>query len=835
MGGGSGSVNSNLVIPEYKYRGPPRKEINDPMISNNERKINGKRYYEENNPDNKSNYNNKDRGNNKARKFVKTQSYDRAETYVQKPGDPIIDLKLYNPRPPPRKYKEGEYPHPAKFYPNIVQNPMNPVSYARNYNNERFGGPTFKKIDINIGGVSNNHVKTSLFFEDVLPVADVQSSFKSTGERITLYEYIRTIMFPHGDGVDRPIDDKNYNLLSHIKFMDMNPYNASRLSNNPYRGLPYGFLLYRSCYPIKKDDRSASAVCARDSTGVNVRIYRLTEGAYNINNGGTGKVTNYDQWREMIFYDYVKDHIVREKKCPNFPIMYGYNITINSNINFDDVNDLNKTKNLNGNNITIYKAPINRKVITNAPITTQPNSKIENAIINAITDNVVTSENPHISSSGHVIGDINPIVSPSNLLIKEYDDEPNTLRRTYTNDVATGNRVISIDTDSLTVMTPVNEYITSIMPDFGAPVLGTVEMHKVSKDADTREYKTVFDIDCNDKVNVEETQKMIEDLTYAGKVVVALTEAPNYNIIEWTRKKYRSEGNVQTMIDTGFRAKHVWESIIFQMMAGIYALQKSGIAIRDFCLERNVFIKDIQNRGKTTNYWKYRIDGIDYFVPNYGYIVLIDSNYRDFDNDVENKEEANETRARKLVGKIFGDDITKSENDIDTLSRKSLKCSVNRDTFGRDFINTNGMPPPKEILDLLANITADIDTSNDNNVGYYIRKHMTMFINNRVGTLLQDIEVTNVMKGAAKDFKNGEIVVMNDKEGRERFVIHVNTNDSVSTIITRNGSANDGEFIENRVPVSSLIKYSLVSPIEQNYNSIGSNMGEDSILDTYNL
>lgn len=821
-----GGANNDFVIPEYKYKGPPRKEINDPHITNNEKRTHGARKYE--NVEAKS----RDKGSNVSKKYSAPPRYNKAEQYVSKPGDPIIDLKMYAPRPPPRQPKPGQYPHPSSFYPNIVQNPMNPMSYARNYNNERFGGPVFKEYNININGVSGDHVVTSLFYEDVLPVRDARASFNTVSERNTLYEYIRSIMFPHGDGSDRPIDNKNYNLLSHLKFMDMNPYNASRLSNNPYKGLPYGFLLYRSCYPIRRDERTASSVCSINSTGVNVRIYRLTEGAYNVNNGGTGEVANYDQWREMIYYDFVKEHIVRENKCPNFAVMYGYNITLNSNINFDNVNDLNKNKNLNGNTITVFNKPMTQTVITNVPSSgTHPVSVAENALINAISENAVNRNNPHITSEGHIISDINPIVSPNAIIVDErkgdYADVP---RKVGTNVITTESMTMVSD---INVVTPVREIVTSVETFAPIDAFGTeLEVHKVTKDDDLREYNTLIDFPCDDKD--KPIEKVIEDLTYAGKVIVALTEAPNYNIIHWARKKYNSEGNVRKMTDTGFRPTHVWESVIFQIMAGIYAMQKSGIAIRDFCLERNVFIKDVQTRGKVATYWKYRIDGIDYFVPNYGYVVLIDSNYRDFDNDVENSKEADKNRKRKLVGKIFGDNV--SENDIDAINMRSLKCAMTRNTFGRDFINTDGIPPPKEILDMFSRISTDIDTRKVNNVGYYIRKHMTMFINNRVGTLLRARDETNnVMTGSVKDFREGEIVVMPDREGRNRFVVHVSTKDEISTIITRKGSGVDGEFIENEVPVSSLIKYSLVEPIVQNYNSKGSNMGEESILETYNL
>ena len=41
------------------------------------------------------------------------------------------------------------------------------------------------------------------------------------------------------------------NLLSYVKFMELNPYHSDKLTNNPYKSLPDRMLIYRSCYPIR--------------------------------------------------------------------------------------------------------------------------------------------------------------------------------------------------------------------------------------------------------------------------------------------------------------------------------------------------------------------------------------------------------------------------------------------------------------------------------------------------------------------------------------------------------------------------------------------------------
>lgn len=709
-------VEDKYIIPEYRE---PR---NNPMIPKEQKKI-----------------------------FAQNVA-DRPK-YTPKAEEPMLNLQLYQQKPKPRPKPES-YPHPAVFYPNYTPNPFNPVEYANFMNATRYGqfggpvgGPVFKEYNINIGGVAGSHVKTSMLFEDALPVKNIQASFSSMGERNTVYEYIRSIMFSKGDGEDLPIEDSNYNLLSHLKFMDMNPYNASRFFNNPYRGLPYGFLLFRSCYPIRHDERTASAICARNSTGINVRIYRMTEGAHQVNRNAQ-KMEQHDLWREMAFYDYIKDQIVKSKICPNFTIMYGYNITLNSQIDFESINSIDKTKGYHDDYMR--------------------HSQMTSGL----------SRNP------------------SSITAAKIDDD----RRRENEKLRKGQ-----------IMT-----FPAAPGEHGYPL--------ASQSRDPRYSRTFVPIDSGiirldrnaERELVEETQRQVENEMnmYRGKALVCLTEASNYSLLGWAHKEYRSEGNVKRMINTGYHPCHVWNSVLFQLMAALYTMQRKGIIIRNFKLGRNVFVKDIESHSKATSYWKYKIDGVDYYVPNYGYLVLIDTNYRDFDDDVSCEKETDPDRDRKLDGNFVNTSMSGAE--ITDMVFDSFRSVIDPNVFDQDFVNDDGIKPPEEVLRLMSNIKSDADstTSGKSNkfISEYIRRYMTMFLHNRVGTLLTVTEVENVKRGATKEFRDGELVVMPDSAGKERFVIHVRTDPDkrVSRIITRDRLDDKANIIEKDVPESSLIKYSTV-------------------------
>lgn len=115
--------------------------------------------------------------------------------------------------------------------------------------------------------------------------------------------------------------------------------------------------------------------------------------------------------------------------------------------------------------------------------------------------------------------------------------------------------------------------------------------------------------------------------------LLILTESVNYNIIQWASKQYDRSDNdknnfyVSTVISTGVRSVEAWKSVIFQLLIAMYILHSNGIGFKNFSLKDNVFIKKIDITPPVIKYWKYIIDGAEYYVPNHGFLVMIDSNF----------------------------------------------------------------------------------------------------------------------------------------------------------------------------------------------------------------
>ena len=125
--------------------------------------------------------------------------------------------------------------------------------------------------------------------------------------------------------------------------------------------------------------------------------------------------------------------------------------------------------------------------------------------------------------------------------------------------------------------------------------------------------------------------------------LLMLTESVNYNIIEWMSKQYdkADENNnfyVSKVVSSGVRSEEAWKSVIFQLLVAIHILHKNKIGFKNFSLKDNVFIKKIDITPPVIKYWKYIIGEANYYVPNHGFLVMIDSNFKDhivIDNQTE--------------------------------------------------------------------------------------------------------------------------------------------------------------------------------------------------------
>ena len=144
---------------------------------------------------------------------------------------------------------------------------------------------------------------------------------------------------------------------------------------------------------------------------------------------------------------------------------------------------------------------------------------------------------------------------------------------------------------------------------------------------------------------------------------------------------------------------------------------------------------------------------------------------------------------------------------------------------------------PEDILQLITSIKNATLAKPTIDIGTYIRKYMTFYMHNRIGTPLKTDETLHIKIGGIREFRKGQIIVMVDGVGINRFVLFINNIDEHNArIITRdNIDPNNYNIIEQNVAMTVLNEYSIVEPVKQNFDMNVSNLNEESLLEVYIL
>lgn len=653
--------------------------------------------------------------------------------------------------------KEKPQIDPAAYLPLITQGISYPPQfYYPGYPQQSLQlPPIIKNIQINTDGPTANHQRVSVIHEDALPSRPFVPSSTTLGERLSIYQFIRSSIFNNSDGQDISLDGgksstsfegSEHSLLSFVKFGELNPYNTYKLSPNPYMGLPDGFLIYRTCYPIRHQEQSGSTMCAKDSTAVNVRMYKLLEGSFLVNRLNPKLFSKYDEWRELAFYEYIREYIIRKKVCPHFSTLFGYFISEKCGIDFDQINMIKYNK-------------------------TSPNEPAY------IVKNSTTSNN----------------VGPQETGVVSYAENPG---------------VKSYVDDTLKAL--------SALPTYDPTNKNNLTNKKIKY------------------VNTENKIMEVNPNAYLGKALVMLTESPTYSLLAWATKTYQNKGTVKEMINRGVHTENEWMNVLFQIMVGLYVMQIHKMFIRNFSVDNNVMIKDLTLRGPITSYWKYRINEMDFYIPNLGYLIMIDSNYKDVMNEGPSLTFGKKTvmtNTNKVDGKFLNDDCTLTDEEINNNVFEMFKTAFDVNGFDREFEKAGGCKPPSEVMAILSEITSDASSDTDKSIKKYIVKYMKQYLNNRTGTYLKEVEIANIRREDTREFKKGQLVVYEDGFKSFKFVIFLELTSPENALILSKDEG--GDFIEESVHVSSLMNYSRAEPIAQSYKQNEANLTEDDLLETY--
>lgn len=760
----------------------------------------------------------------------------------QQETKPTISLEYF--QPPPKKPPMGVDPNQAllnRMYQPMpfAAPPMFPVGGPYGCMNWMYpqGGymtppVVVKNYTIETDGVNGDHKRLAMIYEDVLPQRKFAPSYTTLGERLNDYQFIRATIFNNADGKDIDLHGMSTNSLNSfikVDVGDVNPFNSYKHSVNPYRGLPYGFLLFRSCYPIKHVERTGLVGCAKNSTAVNIRVYKMTEGSFYVNQINKGSFFEFDEWREVAFYEYIKKTILEKKICPNFPVMYGYFISINSLIDYNKITGtgeepgprnglytgLRQAKNFDG----LQQGLIIQSNCNDEPGPAIEPAKAEYVPIGGRAPNTQTQVSSALQKqTGGQIPRIPVVIvnNPEQSRVLPRLSQPIPLLVSKAEN--SGATYVSMDGKveaNINMSAERQPMLSFNQSNYGK----LLESQKLLE-----KQKTITTMDGNKQIIQANPD------AYLGKSLVVLTESPTHSVFSWASKIYQTMANVHEMINRGVHTEEEWTNVFFQIMIGLHVMQINNLYIDNFKLERNVFIKDLALRGTQTDYWKYKIEGVDYYIPNLGYLVLIDSNYRDLDITHDTKF-TQQNKSHKLNGKFFGEN--KSDEEIRARAFDMFKACFDSNMFGPDFTRFGGVPPPSPIIDMLGKIMGEISIDKEKLIGPYILRHMKSFLHNRVGTYLKESEVANKRNDNVGNFKKGEMVILEEGNSKFRFVLYVGVNNGMATIITKEKYDDKGYIEKHNVPATGLFGYLQTEPIQQIYKPNEQNLGEENLLETY--
>jgi hypothetical protein len=228
--------------------------------------------------------------------------------------------------------------------------------------------------------------------------------------------------------------------------------------------------------------------------------------------------------------------------------------------------------------------------------------------------------------------------------------------------------------------------------------------------------------------------------TNGAYCLLMLTEGVTRNIEEWATRTMKAK-ELSTNPDkdliieiawTGYKHYDVWKSVIFQLIVAIYILHKENIKFNfdDFTLKENVFMKKI-NISPPVKYWKYIINGAQYYVPNKEWLVMINS-------------------SEKFTKNILDKSVYNISNEIILRLIIKLLLEIRKFESIPDEIQTL-------IDDIVANVNRDIKNYEIESI---FAEHFSNYLYEKIGTIISNTNTNEYMLlPNYQNFKIGDIVL----------------------------------------------------------------------------
>jgi len=657
----------------------------------------------------------------------------------------LAEQKVYQTSKAPPKTTTQPNMYPPAFVP--VNTPYSSVPIPLPYEFKPNNIPIQNIYNLNIADPRGDHSVLARVYEDMVPGNEFGLSSISVDQRLKSSDYIKNIMLKSKEGEDMSLTGGKDSILEHVQMHDLNPYHY----RNPQKELANGFMLYSSAYPIRYDASKQQIKLGKNSTGVNIRIYRLSHDELASHFNGHMDKLNYNVWRELAYYQKI-NQIMKEQKVPSFVKMHFWVLDRQSNIKWDQLENIKyqgiELKQLqelvNGRKKTIPKIEELREQLFKKYITNDALRKVIEAEVNkGITDQTWI--------------DLKDKYEATFPAFKDITSSENPIRKT----------IIAL------------------------------------------------------------SQELPEHLLKDSKVSLGIiTESPQQTFINWATPIYQGTGSLKTMIQTGYHEPNVWTSLLFQYIYGLSVLQKNNIHMVNFEPKYNLLVKNIYHDERDTKHWRYNVDGLTFFIPNNGYVGLIDSYYNQQSDDDKKKIQMDGLKDDN--NNIY--DINQIKNNVFEYMFKKV---IDRDFYGPsgEWRELGGLPAPDEFLLLLDKLNSKIPEYGSN-IKLYLNE-FTMFLHNRAGDRVDSTEIDNLdLSRVPSNITRNKVMIKRDyKDYIYKFVVVLGKDLTNKISYINKYLVWDGEKVDS---ISSAQLFEPHDLVEPKYEK-GVKLDKESVLENYNL
>lgn len=612
-------------------------------------------------------------------------SYNKYKNDKPKPRPPpepkkLVEQTIYqqDSNPPPKKQNPMMYP--PVHVPATHPSYRIPLPYQYDINKL----PIQNIYNVSLADPRGDHSRLARIFEDITPGKEFGLSTASIYDRNDSSNYIKSIMVNNEDGVDVSLTGGDGSLLEHIKLMEINPYYYT----NPYSELPKNnFLLYTSAYPIRYNEEKGGIQLAKNSVSINLRMYGLTnEELLSHKSGGVGSRSDHNPWLELEYYMKINDLLKKKTLTPNFAMMHFWVLDRESRIRYDEIENIKNQKNIN---------------IERIRVASQIKEKTDTLVLQKI-ESIISNERMKVFRELNLLNYIKNRLIPLKLA-----DE----KSTGTDDERRLRRV---------------EITNNLIDDLGR----LLELD----DSHNENMKEIINI-----INIDMTTPLTEDSKVSLGII---TESPTHTFTRWGSAIYNGSGSLKTMSQTGYHNHKVYESMLFQYTYAMAVLQKHNIRLNNFNMYYNLFVKDIYTDAVDSKHWVYKVNGVKYYVPNYGFVGMIDSFYGG--PDLANPNDP----------KFNFEDSDKNRKGIHT----DFRTLLNRTNYEANWKRKGGHQVPKEFLDLIDRMS---NCTSTNIVDYF--KYFKNLLNNKIGRPISISDMSSIdLTRMPRSLNNGAMVARRD-------------------------------------------------------------------------